>query len=1181
MSNNGITLAWFEGICVELNRNPMQATAVLTEFQEQEYALEAVNSYLCDPSCSPPAQFQASLIMQYNSLKNWSRLSSAQKLQLRDTIFSLIGKSIINSTMPPYALNKVMQVYALFWKRDWKEQSIDQQVLFQQISSMLQSTPEAFRQGCILLRILVEEFASRSSAEAGLPIEFHREAHESFEKQGLDQSIHLSIQTLSAAFQMHDAAAAIPAVAEAVKLFSEVLSWDFGQNQLTSIFKRKSTHTDSSSSYSSAISGQLLHVPRRWAEMLLQPSLVSRVADMYVRTRMLLEQTINSAAGFNGEARVIAAPNGKIVTEYLRCLADLRLLLVSLASLSGQVYSTDTERLAFGQCIMARAVPLLDNAVASRLDSSVVDDLRAQECENLGTVFLRLLSNFRLGLCCQMPSFDAMMMSLGKTTFELSKELAGLAEQQLRRIYHPGAPNDSKYETLAGEPALLEGWRGDAVVLFLDVWCMVLDDPLMLHMALMEPSGILDASVTKRQVSTQLKLGLRGMAAEVFQQLFESMWRITICEALAEPDEEEDEENEAIAVRNLDDMLASICTVGRTHFSQSLEQVRGSIARSLDEAEKAITLPLSTPGLERESLRILESLRVSVLFLGHLCDDTFRGKAMEKSSEAPLIPSFILDSCLHSPETMEGLRSAVGLVARLLQLQIHLAAPENGRGSSNLFSPLLLQITMRFFTEYCVRFVDPDPSLYSTNTVASIPYLFASDPSLSHSPANAELAALLELLLSAVHTLLVVMPLESDLIQAMSELVGAMAKMSRNGRLASLLSSPSVGRIFQVVTGPDCRLNLDGTSQIYRSLACLAARAGTDSMMMQLCGYVHSSGQALPVLASNSGELKLKAQQFISRLLGLSTCPRGQDKVLHSLFDACLPIIAWIIAHSGLSAEDDVMMAILRMLGSYAETKLAGLCHQSSSVLYQTALSTLQAFSTRLGGVNPLTLKTTTTALTTTAAEEEETFRSESVLYMLELLNSLSSKDFVFDDDEDVAAGGEGERGYAFHMSVAEVLQFGLDLVVQLITADLLRNFPRTADCYFSFVAFMTSTYSQELGGSLSVMAPSEGVKMLGMMMSHLLWGAGAIDAGAARMALQGIQNLASFQFTSMGKQDPGVGLAVAAEVFSVALDKLLEMIFFPMSCEYGIGWDRADSCGHALISLIVLDTQRYVLCDP
>jgi len=1154
-------LKWFEEVCVELNRQPMAATATLTAFREQEFALEAVNSYLSDPSCTPLAQFQACLILQHNSLKNWPRLSGTQKLQLRETLYSLMNNAIATSSMPPYALNKVMQVYALFWKRDWKDLTTGRERdlqkandIFEYIRRMLQSTPEAFKHGCILLRVLVEEFSSRSSAEAGLPVEFHRQAHEIFENAGgLDQSLQLAMQCLSAAFQMTDPSIAVPCTVESAKLFNEVISWDFGATNLShssNAFLRNKLPSNAQSQTS-----QLHTLPRRWSPILLHPSLVESVYNSYTRTRQLLEISIRDSA-----------PQSS-VDSILLSLSELRAALINLASVSGQILENDTERKAHGGAIMAKTLPLLDAAISLNLDAQCAGDFRAQECENLGTVLLRLLINFRLSLCCQMESFDAMMNSLGRATFDLSKELATQAELQLNKIYIPnGNLQGWQLDSLDGDFGLLDGWRGDAISLFLDVWCMVLDDPLMLRTVLTE-----DGTNSAVAVSSQLKMNLREVAAEVFKQLYESVWRITICEALAVPEEEEGEDAAAIAVRNMDDLLSSICTVGRTNFHLALGHVNQSIVLALDETERLAALPahLLSP---RDTLRLLESLRVAVLFASHLCDDGFRGDPQEKSSDTPLIPAFILDSGLYaSAETSAVLVQSLAQMSRLLHLQVQL-------GSAHpLFSPLLLQVVARFFSEYFARFVDADPELYSDSTAKLLPHLF----SLHSSGVNGEsggISALLEQLAAAVSHLIVAAPLESDLVTALAELLTAMSKGgSSEGaakRRSLLLASPSVAQIYKTVTAHDCRLSLDGIMLLYCSLGSLAARAGSEPTILQLCSYVHTKGSSLSYAVSkDSGgpgfELKMNVQQYVACLRGLATIPRGQDRVIYGLFDASLPVLAWALTHGGLGGEDDVTKAILLLLRDFAEHKLAGLPHQSSLALYQTAMTALQTFSLRLKAA-PVA------AAGTAAAEEEISFRSDILLHILELLNHLSSKDFSFDDDEEVAIQGlDCERGFSFHVTVAEVLLFGFEMVAQLVTPDVLRNYPATCERYLSFAAFLSSTYGEDLGSKLQKQDEAQARVLLSTLMQHLLWGAGAIDASAARLALQAIQSLAAFQASSMARGDPGLGLTLSAEIFPAALERLLEMVLFPASCEYGIAWDRVDACANALINLVVLDNQR------
>lgn len=499
-------------------------------------------------------------------------------------------------------------------------------------------------------------------------------------------------------------------------------------------------------------------------------------------------------------------------------------------------------------------------------------------------------------------------------------------------------------------------------------------------------------------------------------------------------------------------------------------------------------------------------------------------------------------------------------ITRILQLQLHIAAASST--AHPMFSPLLLQILMRFFSEYFVRFVDPDPMLYSPATATSIPHLFSMHAGDAGGSQQESLAAVMELLAAAVHQLIVQMPLEGDLVQSMAELLMALSKTAGPARMAFLISSPSVGKIFDCVVNNPLKLNFDGMTAVVRALGCLAARANSESTMLTLCTFVHAKVQALPGLTSH--DLTAGTMLSVACLRGLASCPKGQDKVLHCLFDACLPVIA--LSLQVHSAADDVTKAILLMIRDYAEVKLSGLPEHSSAILYQASMTTLRTFAARLGTAGYA--GNTASA----GAEEEAAYKSDCLLHMLELLNHLSTKDFVFDDEDDVAVSG-GD----FHMSVAEVLLFGFDFIVQLVTADLLRSYPTTTDSYFSFTAFITSTYSHELGARICALPEEQGKTLFGTMMQHLLWGAGGIAPFPARQALQSIYSMASFQAASMGMNDPGIGMLVASSIFGHAIDRLLEMILFPNTCEYGIAWDRVDSCANALIGLIVLDNHRFM----
>jgi hypothetical protein len=66
-----------------------------------------------------------------------------------------------------------------------------------------------------------------------------------------------------------------------------------------------------------------------------------------------------------------------------------------------------------------------------------------------------------------------------------------------------------------------------------------------------------------------------------------------------------------------------------------------------------------------------------------------------------------------------------------------------------------------------------------------------------------------------------------------------------------------------------------------------------------------------------------------------------------------------------------------------------------------------------------------------------------------------------------------------------------------------------------------------------------------------------------------------------------GFGFAHAAVVpssqgenlFSFCLQRLLEIMIFPSSCDYGLSYDRIDAFASTLINLIAMDVQRFNTC--
>jgi hypothetical protein len=162
-----------------------------------------------------------------------------------------------------------------------------------------------------------------------------------------------------------------------------------------------------------------------------------------------------------------------------------------------------------------------------------------------------------------------------------------------------------------------------------------------------------------------------------------------------------------------------------------MTHVCSSLTTALQDTEKLLLQGGSGPNysesVRKESMRILESLRIGVLFVSHLCVDDFQGSITGSStSDTPTIPPFVLDAfSLSGNESVALVRQLSALMSQILQAQMHILSMENGL-SHPLLSPLLIQNLFHFFAEYALRYFDPDPSVYSVRVALEIPFVYTA-----------------------------------------------------------------------------------------------------------------------------------------------------------------------------------------------------------------------------------------------------------------------------------------------------------------------------------------------------------------------------------------------------------------------------------------------------------------------
>lgn len=1162
-------IQWFDNVCNQLSSEPQKATAILSEFRDSEQAFNVCKTLLPTPKLSSQAQFQAVLILQHSCLKHWNELNKTDKDELKIMLWTVIEGAAYTKSLPSYTLNKCIQLYALIWKREWNE--LDEQgkaVLFHQIVALLQHQSQdvnVMKVGASILLVTVEEFNSKSSAEVGLPLEFHRVTRNLYESYGINESFQLALQSVNHSISLVTTAvttsrgggvdASIASAAAymnvSIQALMEIINWEHGSSDDMLI---NLCNSNSNGSSNNAATNQLLCLPRLWSSFLMQNNFLNQIYTTYESIRAILLNPLYSASS-------------GITAAIDECMNDCRLILISMASVTGKFFENDDEKMSYASFLIIKTCPLLNTSIntsnVTNTSKTLFDDIRSKECEQFSTLLLRLLGNFDFRILSQMQCFESMLVVLGNATFVLSREMAEIAQMQL------STANSCKSEY---DDVLFDGWRANVNTLLLDGWSLMLSDHAMLQNSVILGNALQAEMVT---ISSTCKHGVHAVAGQIFKQLFECVLLATICESLLSNSEEEDEDNEAISGSNMNDIVAAVSTIGRTNYVDSINFICVYIENSIAKCKQLLSCFDSN-----ECIRQLEILRVGVLFVTHILDDNFAADGNKsstdsnKSSEIPIIPTFILDGCMMvSAEASAAVFTRlIALLSEVIELQCYLLTDVSA--SHTLVSPYLLQHVMNFFNSYVLIYVQPDLSLYNANITSQIPHLFSMH-------AGASLAATITLLLSSMDLLIRKVPLENELILCASQLMVSISKSLGDTLGNELLSLPSVTSIFMYVTNQthassQCKLNIDGLNGVCNALSYFAIKTSSAAMLTQLCSYIHSSVMTVyhnttttaSSLSSVVDRNKYLFEVAMACMKGVAGSPRGKGKeeaIVHELFNVCLPVASTSITVYG--TFDDMTKLFLLVLCRYAEFQLPYLDTRSSNILYSACLQLLQLFSVRLATVVAVT------------NAEDVAYRSDVIYHLLELLNHLSNKDFTFDDD-DASRSDSGISNGVASISLSSLLLLGLEVLLPLLSADLLRSFPKTCDRYYSFVAFVVSSHSKELALRFQQATSDSSVAFLSKLINeHLLWGSSGIDTAAARLSLQSLQSLASYHIIDVKKGGHGFGEHAHRNLFPGAIQRLLEMVIFPNTCEYGISWDRMDGFANALIMLISIDQQRFTSC--
>ena len=229
----------------------------------------------------------------------------------------------------------------------------------------------------------------------------------------------------------------------------------------------------------------------------------------------------------------------------------------------------------------------------------------------------------------------SIMCVIGKLTYQLSSEIMCMSSRRLSmlqlqaglvsNIYsqllvadiQPGSNvftdvYDVELEYTATN--VLDSWRGESIQQLLDIWIVILENPLLLlHPQQLLPHDGLSGGV----IGAEMKGQLKSLCGYIFRNLYTCVLFAALaqCSNPDDEEEEEEEEEERIYEMHLEQLIMNICVVGRYHYKEGL----GVLVRELGLMAAVCNQCGNNSSTQVYVPFIREILRVTVLFSTHLC----------------------------------------------------------------------------------------------------------------------------------------------------------------------------------------------------------------------------------------------------------------------------------------------------------------------------------------------------------------------------------------------------------------------------------------------------------------------------------------------------------------------------------------------------------------------------------
>ena len=1047
--------------------------------------------------------------------------STPEQERLIQAMVHLTTSSVDNASWAPHLLHKLGQNPEELWK-------CMEQLIQSQSPPLVESTAR-------FLQALVTEFVGKSAVSYRLPLEYHKQAHRTFERQGgLTKTAHLALTALSNVLQPLAACGAtgsttpsMPDVPESVALAVvqctlECLGWEFGL-AAWDIGKLGAAAATAGRS--------TLRLPVEWKTVLRPLPVVEALLHVILKLH-------TSTASHTPLAQ------------------SLRQLLLTMASLTGPIFQDVQERKQYASILLEGTLQLIQRVDTQTENSFLLDTLQL-----LG----RLVANYRLSVLAELAS------SLNPVLQGMALVGEKLLHDQIRECERVGGNL---------EEMDLREWREEALsVLLMDCAVLLASDPWLMY------SG---TETTRRQAQKHLASLLLG---PLYRGMVECRTRMAALEErhLVSQEAELDEVKEEIQAFDLEEELEGVSAVGRLHLESALAclaERHGQIMPGLQAVWGENGQNRSTV-VTAEIAGLLEEARLWTLYVSHLLTDDNKG-------ETPEIPMAVLQACqeeydlstqqpeqqqLQSPSVSTSIVSAVQALMQFAEAQMQRVA---ANPSDLRLSPMLAKTFLEFLQRWAPAYVFPEMhgSTYTGNPIidawlkpeeAQQAVSFCLNLSLHyqcHWPQERIVQDEANKLLFAMvrrggklRQVVVASPVFLEMVKFHCLTAGMCHAISSEQEFEAIVRNKFAGESawltanisWMMVRGYQ-RLSYKDRAKTFATIL-IACSDTSDATSVRLFNdsikFVVESFSSLTQALANSNLSStdvIKARELtcmcLAMLYGITDASEMKDSDrIPQLITPLLPSLAGLMSHYG--ADLTVCESLLQLFQNYAAQFVVLLNKEQSLSLFQASADLLKSYS-KHHCANRVIHKSPAEA----EAEEEQAYND--ILCAIQLLVNLGAKDFI--DACSTSVDGGIESG-----QVTDMIFFGLQQLLPLMTQGLLQ-FPTLCTQFFELVGFMMDTYPEKVCQiPFDVFQP---------LVQALLFGMSHHDVNVANSSLRGLSSIAREHVDNQILQP--ILTHQAPDLWDQCLQRLFaDVIFRPVIV------DRMESAGMALLVVAAANRNR------